>query len=76
MTIITRISHRTTRSQTETGFNGSSSAASRSRVVSKYSRSSFEIHFASRGWSLIKNHQMGSQMNGNMPSKMSIVCQP
>ena len=76
MTIITRISHRASRRQKGIFTGGSSCAASRSSVVSKKFFSSAEIHFASRGRSLMKNHQIGSQTNGSAPSRISMVRQP
>src|SRR5882672_9132020 len=76
MTIITKISRRAIRFQNGIFTGGSSSAASRSSVVSKKVFSSAEIHLASRGRSAMKNHQMGNQMNGSAPSRINMVCQP
>src|ERR1035437_8365464 len=76
MTIITKISRRANRCQNGIFPAGSNFAASRCSVVSKKFFSSAEIHLASRGWSLMKNHQIGSQTNGSAPSKIYMVCQP
>ena len=64
------------RASNEIFCGGSNSSASFFKAVSRKSRSSGEIHLASRGWSRMQNHQTGSQMNGSIPSRMSIVCQP